>query len=172
MTSNIGAQSIDKMEQMGFNTSKEKNDEYNLVKEKVMASLKDFFRPEFMNRVDEIILFDILSQEAIRKIVDIQMNLIQERLKDKEISLDIKNSVWDYLSKEGYNPQYGARPLKRLIQNKILNPIASLIISQGILKGGIVTIDVKNKELTFDVKKGKKGMIIERELIQTGRTLV
>ncbi len=172
MTSNIGAQFIDKMEQMGFNTSKEKSQEYNLVKEKVMASLKDFFRPEFMNRVDEIILFDILSQEAIRKIVDIQMNLVQERLKDKEISLDIKNSVWDYLAKEGYSPQYGARPLKRLIQNKILNPIATLIISQGILKGGTVTIDVKNKELTFDVKKGKKGMIIERELIRTENSLV
>ncbi len=165
MTSNIGAQFIDKMEQMGFSASKEKADEYNLVKEKVMSSLKDFFRPEFMNRVDEIILFDILGTDAMRKIVNIQMDLVKERLKDKEISLEIKNGVWEYLAKEGYNPQYGARPLKRLIQNKILNPIASLIISQGILKGGTVIIDVKNNELTFEVKKGKKGMIIERELV-------
>ena len=172
MTSNIGAQFIDKMEQIGFTTSKEKVNEYNLVKEKIMASLKDFFRPEFMNRVDEILIFDILSTEAIRKIVDLQMDLVRERLKSKEITLDIKNGVWDYLAKEGYNPQYGARPLKRLIQNKILNPIASLIISQGILKGGTVIIDVKNNELTFEVKKGKKGMIIERELISDGNLLV
>jgi ATP-dependent Clp protease ATP-binding subunit ClpB len=172
MTSNIGAQFIDKMEQIGFTTSKEKVNEYNLVKEKIMSSLKDFFRPEFMNRVDEILIFDILSADAIRKIVDIQMDMVRERLKAKEITLDIKNEVWQYLAKEGYNPQYGARPLKRLIQNKILNPIASLIISQGIMKGGAVIIGVKNSELTFEVKKGKKGMIIDRALIENESSLV
>ena len=73
----------------------------------------------------------------------------------------------DYLAKEGYNPQYGARPLKRLIQTKLLNPIASLIISEGILRGGTVIVDIKNNDISFDVKKGKKGMILERELVGT-----
>ncbi len=71
----------------------------------------------------------------------------------------------DYLAKEGYNPQYGARPLKRLIQNKILNPLANLIITKGIVKGGNVSIDVQNNELAFDVKKGKKGSLIGSNMV-------
>jgi ATP-dependent Clp protease ATP-binding subunit ClpB len=165
MTSNIGAQFIDRMEQIGFSTKEEKGNEYSLVKEKIFSSLKDFFRPEFMNRLDDVIIFDILSKEAIRKIVDIQIKQVEERLEAKEISLHISTKALDYLAKEGYNPQYGARPLKRLIQDKILNPIATQIISQGILKGGTVIIDIKNNNLTFEIKKGKKGMILERELV-------
>lgn len=163
MTSNIGAQYIDKMEQIGFTTSHAEKDEYNLVKEKVLVSLKDHFRPEFLNRVDDVIIFDILGQEEIRKIVDIQIKQVEERMNIKDIKLEISTDALEYLGKEGYNPQYGARPLKRLIQNKILNKIASLIISQEIVRGGIVSVGIKNKELTFDVKKGKRGSIIERD---------
>ena len=166
MTSNIGAQFIDKMEQIGFTAKDEKNNEYNLVKEKVFASLKDFFRPEFMNRLDDVIIFDILSREAIRKIVNIQIDLVKERLTSKEITMQISEGALEYLAKEGYNPQYGARPLKRLIQDKILNQIASAIISQKILKGGTVIVDVKNNELTFEIKKGRKGLIVEREIFE------
>ena len=79
--------------------------------------------------------------------------------------MQISEKAQEYLAKEGYNPKYGARPLKRLIQDKILNHIASLIISQGILKGGTVSVDIKNNELTFDVKKGKRGSIVEKELL-------
>lgn len=165
MTSNIGAQFIDKMEQIGFSTSENKNDEYNLVKEKVMTSMKDFFRPEFINRLDDIVIFDILSPLAIRKIVDIQVGQVKERLLSKNINMDIKDGVLDYLSKKGYNPQYGARPLKRLIQTKILNPIASLMISQGISSGGTIIIGVKNNEFTFDVKKGKRNGNLVKEPI-------
>jgi len=155
MTSNIGAQFIDKMEQIGFTTSNEKINEYLLVKEKVLSSLKDYFRPEFLNRLDDTIIFDILTPEAIRKIVDIQISQVKERLSEKKIELQISVSALEYLAKEGYNPQYGARPLRRLIQTKILNPVASLIISQGIKSGGTVTIGLKNNEFTFEVKKGK-----------------
>ncbi|MFA6430754.1 MAG: AAA family ATPase [Candidatus Paceibacterota bacterium] len=156
MTSNIGAQYIDKMEQIGFATTNGKNDEYVLVKEKVSASLKDYFRPEFLNRLDDVIIFDILSPEAIRKIVDIQIDEIRNRLENKLIKLEVSDLALEYLSKEGYNPQYGARPLRRLIQTKILNPVASMIISKEINKNGVVSIGVKNNELTFDIKKGKK----------------
>jgi ATP-dependent Clp protease ATP-binding subunit ClpB len=166
MTSNIGAQFIDKMEQIGFATSNGGREEYNLVKEKVLISLKDHFRPEFLNRLDDVVVFDILTQEAIRKIVDIQIDQIRERMAIKDIKLEISNDALLYLSKEGYNPQYGARPLKRLIQEKILNKIASLIISQEIVKGGIVSVGLKDGLLTFDIKKGKKGMIIEKDFIK------
>lgn len=158
MTSNIGAQYIDKMEQIGFrdNVAME-NGDYQNVKNKVMASLKDYFRPEFLNRLDDIIIFDILSHEAINEIVKIQIEIVKERLLAKDIKMEIVPETLSYLAKEGYNPHYGARPLKRLIQNKILNPIASLMISRGITKGDSVMINMKGEEFTFDVKKGKKG---------------
>lgn len=166
MTSNIGAQYIDKMEKMGFGERGD-NNSYNDVKDKVMEAMKDYFRPEFLNRIDDIILFDVLSIEAIRQIVKIQIDLVRERLMVKEINLELSDEALEYLAKEGYSPQYGARSLKRIIQNKILNPIASLIIDKGIMKGGTVSVSLKNNELVFDVKKGRKGAIIEPSILNT-----
>jgi ATP-dependent Clp protease ATP-binding subunit ClpA len=171
MTSNIGAQYIDKMEKLGFGERGSEKETYSDVKEKVMETMKDFFRPEFLNRVDDIIIFDVLPMEAIREIVKIQIDLVRERLAVKDISLELTDEAYEYLAKEGYNPQYGARPLKRLIQNKILNPIASLIISKGILKGGAVYISVIKgsanvaDDLDFEVKKGRRGAIIEASML-------
>ncbi len=167
MTSNIGAQYIDKMEKMGFGERGNEEGDYANAKDKIMEAMKDFFRPEFLNRVDDVIIFDILPMKAIREIVKIQIDLVRERLVAKEISLELSDEVYEYLAKEGYNPQFGARPLKRVIQNKILNPIASLIISKSILKGGIVSVSLKNNELVFDIKKGRKGAIIEAPIIET-----
>ena len=165
MTSNIGAQYIQRMEHMGFNAgSGEKSaDEmdkasYTEVKGKVMESLRDYFRPEFLNRVDDIILFDILSKEAIEKIVTIQVQVIVDRLHAKDINLVVAPEVSAYLAKEGYNPQYGARPLKRLIQTKILTHVASLMISQGITKGGTVNVSMKDKEIVITALKKKRGL--------------
>ncbi len=166
MTSNIGAQYIQKMESFGFSNTPEgeKKDNYDNAKTKVMDTLKDYFRPEFLNRLDDIILFDILSKESIEKIVKIQVDAVIDRLRTKDIILSVSDEVLSYLSKEGYNPQYGARPLKRLIQNKILTPVASLMISQGITKGGTIHVGVKKDikgttvpEFTFDVKNKRKG---------------
>lgn len=156
LTSNIGAQYIDKMEKIGFTSDSTDKSKYNDVKGKVMESLKDYFRPEFLNRLDSIILFDVLSQESIKEIVKIQVDQVIKRLEEKEIKLEIAPTVLEYLAKEGYNPQYGARPLKRLIQEKILTPVAGFMISQGVGKGGAISVGVKNGEFTFDVKKGKK----------------
>ena len=156
LTSNIGAQYIDKMQRIGFGGQDNAKEEYEDVKGKVAESLKDFFRPEFINRLDDIVIFDILSREAIEEIVRIQVDLVKDRLAQKDIILEIPAQVLSYLAKEGYNPQYGARPLKRLIQSKILTPVASLIISRGVLKGGTITVGVKNGEFAFDVKKPKR----------------
>jgi len=167
MTSNIGAQYIDKMEKLGFSDRGAEGDEYSNVKDRVMEAMKDFFKPEFLNRIDDIVIFDVLPIDAIREIVKIQIDLVRERLAFKEISLELTDDAYEYLAKEGYSPQYGARPLKRLIQNKILNPIASLIISKGIMKGGIVSVSIKNNELVFDVKRGRRGAIIEASMLDT-----
>jgi ATP-dependent Clp protease ATP-binding subunit ClpB len=156
MTSNIGAQHIERMEKLGFTRDTDDRDVHNYVeaKEKIMSSLKDYFRPEFLNRLDDTIIFDILSPEAIKEIVKIQVEQVVKRLAEKHITLSISSSVYDYLAKEGYNPQYGARPLKRLIQNKILTPVANLLISQSVSNGGTIEVNVRSKEA-----KKEKGMI-------------
>ncbi|MBI2096377.1 MAG: AAA family ATPase [Candidatus Taylorbacteria bacterium] len=164
MTSNIGAQFIDKMEKIGFTTSSSTKHDYEEAKGKVQAALKNYFNPEFLNRVDDIIIFNILSPEAVRQIVEIQMAQIKERLVGKEIRLEITPAVIELLAKEGYDPHYGARPLKRVIQNKILTPIANLMISNGVMKGGSIAVDVKGGILDFDVKKGRKGSILTQEV--------
>jgi ATP-dependent Clp protease ATP-binding subunit ClpC len=163
MTSNIGAQYIDKMQSIGFAHGKEADD-YTAVKEKVMDALKDFFRPEFLNRIDDIVMFDILSKDAIKEIVKIQVDQVIERLKQKEIKLVLTEDAYNYIAEEGYNPQYGARPLRRLIQNKILTSVANMMISQGVSRGGVIVVGLKDKQFVFDVKKGKKGKNLKNEM--------
>ncbi|MFA6251037.1 MAG: AAA family ATPase [Candidatus Paceibacterota bacterium] len=154
LTSNIGSQLIEKMESLGF-TNNSKVDEYLATKDKILDALKDHFRPEFLNRLDDIIVFDILSPEVIRSIVDIKIKIIRERLLGKGIELDISDEALTYLAKEGYNPHYGARPLGRLIQDKILNPVATFIISRGVKKGDTVYVTMKENEMVIEMKKIK-----------------
>ncbi|HVS79802.1 MAG TPA: AAA family ATPase, partial [Candidatus Paceibacterota bacterium] len=165
LTSNIGAQYIDKMQKIGFALGDKDKQNYEEMKDKVMEALKNHFRPEFLNRLDDIVLFDALSKDAVKEIVKIQIGLVKERLTQKEISLEVTPDALDLLAEKGYDPQFGARPLKRLIQTKILNPVASLIISKGIAKGGMVSVGTKNGEFTFDVKKGRRGALIAENLI-------
>lgn len=153
MTSNIGAEHIDRMSTFGFSEARDDKAQYTQAKDKVIDSLKSYFRPEFLNRLDEIIIFDILSPETIRSIVEMQVAEVQARLAQKDIKLTVTTDVYDYLAKEGYDPRFGARPLKRVIQSKILTPIASQMVDQGMLKGGTVKVSMKKDELFFDVKK-------------------
>ena len=155
MTSNIGAQYIDKMQSIGFSKGEKEN--YEEVKEKVLSTLKEHFRPEFLNRLDDLIVFDVLSKDAIKEIVKIQVEVVKKRLREKEIELSVGDNVVQLLADEGYNPQYGARPLKRLIQDKILNPVATMMIGNKVLSGGTIAVDVVDKQFTFDVKKSGRS---------------
>ncbi|MDD3662872.1 MAG: AAA family ATPase [Candidatus Pacebacteria bacterium] len=161
LTSNIGSQFIEKMESLGFSNKTDKED-YQDVKDKVISNLKDHFRPEFLNRLDEIIVFDVLPPEVIRQIVDMKIQTIRERLFLKGIDLEISNDALSYLAEEGYDPHYGARPLNRLIQNKILNKVASFIISKGVKKGDIVQVGLKEKDLLIEMKKAKSKPTISK----------
>ncbi len=154
MTSNLGSQFIDKMESIGFSNNDTKQN-YEQTKEKVLKSLKDHFRPEFLNRIDETIVFDVLPESVIRSIVDIKIQVVRDRLLTKDIELEVSDEALAYLAKEGYDPHYGARPLNRLIQNKILNPVASFIIGKGVKKGDVVYVTMKDKELNIEMKKKK-----------------
>ncbi|KKS85741.1 MAG: ATP-dependent chaperone ClpB [Parcubacteria group bacterium GW2011_GWA2_43_11] len=155
LTSNIGAQYIDRMSRMGFNIDTTEVGDYEHAKSKVMDSLKDFFRPEFLNRLDDIILFNILTPEVVSEIAKLQINIVVKRLAQKEINLSVGKDVLEWLAKEGYDPHYGARPMKRLIQNKILTPVASMIVTNGVREGGAIAVSMKNTEVVFDVKKGR-----------------
>lgn len=164
LTSNIGSQFIEKMETLGF-TNNTKKEEYEQTKDKVLESLKDYFRPEFLNRLDDVLVFDTLSMENIRKIVDLRINIITKRLLGKGILLDIDEKVLDYIAKEGYDPHYGARPISRLIQDKILNPIAGLIIKNS--TGKIKTVYVYlNEDGNISVDANKKDLKTKKKLIK------
>lgn len=152
MTSNIGANHIQNMETIGFsaNTS---DDVYGQAKERVMDAMKGHFRPEFLNRLDDIVIFDVLSRKNIRRIVEMRVKEVVKRLEKKEIKLIIGKKVLDYLADKGFDPHYGARPLNRLIQNSILNEIAMKMVSNEILAGDTAIVDIKEDKPSVRVKK-------------------
>jgi len=153
LTSNIGAEFMDRAANIGFTGDKDEAAQFAQMKDKVMGSLKEHFRPEFLNRLDDIIIFEPLSKDALADIVENQVREVVERLGGKRINLSLTPEVRSWLAEKGYNPQYGARPLKRAIQDHILTPIASLMVGQGIMEGGTVAVSLKNGQLAFDVKK-------------------
>jgi ATP-dependent Clp protease ATP-binding subunit ClpB len=153
MTSNIGAEHISQMSNFGFADDHGEAAQFVQAKDKVMDSLKQYFRPEFLNRLDEVIVFDLLSAESLAEIVDIQVKDVTERLAKKEITLSVNKDVRAYLAQKGYDPKYGARPLRRLIQSQILTPVANMMVGEGMLQGGTVKVSVKNGELDFSIKK-------------------
>ncbi|MEX2052526.1 MAG: AAA family ATPase [Candidatus Paceibacterota bacterium] len=154
LTSNIGSQFIEKMESIGFSNSGALQD-YSRMKEKVLESLKDHFRPEFINRLDEIVVFDILSPEAIKEIVNIRVKVVKDRLLAKGIEFKISEEALSHLASVGYDPHYGARPLNRIIQSKILNPAAAYIIGNNVKKGDTVSVILKGGDLVIQNERGK-----------------
>ncbi|HNP96287.1 MAG TPA: type VI secretion system ATPase TssH, partial [Cyclobacteriaceae bacterium] len=119
------------------------------TKEKVVDLLKKSVRPEFINRIDDIIMFRPLSKADVRKIVGIQFGLIQKRLDETGIKVDISEAALDRLAQLGFDPQYGARPLKRVLQREILNELSKQILAGKIHKDSIIYIDLKN-EVEFE----------------------
>ncbi len=152
LTSNVGSKYIDKMKTLGFSHG-DKKDEYEQAKGKVREQLKDEFRPEFLNRLDDVIIFNVLSEEAVRQIVDIRLEEVLERLEKKDLTLVVEDPVYDYLADEGYDPQYGARPLNRVIENEILTPVANLMVDRGVFEGGEVVVKRDDNGLAFEVTK-------------------
>ena len=134
MTSNVGASMITSTQKLGFSVAgDEKKDKYEKLKDTVMEELKKAFRPEFLNRIDDIIVFAHLSKEEIREIVDLMLKDLFKRLDERELTIEVGDDVKDYLAKEGYSEAYGARPLRRVIQKKIEDVLAEEILT-GIYK--------------------------------------
>jgi ATP-dependent Clp protease ATP-binding subunit ClpC len=145
MTSNVGGEYFYEMSLgLGFkgdakDAGKAKEENF---REKAMAALRETFKPEFLNRLDEIIVFNALTPKHIARIVDIQLEEVRERLKAKRITLLVKPDAKEALSKQGFDPEYGARPLKRLIQKLVVDPLADKIIRGEIKHGKKVTVSV------------------------------
>ena len=152
MTSNIGASVI----QDNFAKLTDEN-EFDVVedtREQVLETLRRTLRPEFLNRIDEIIMFRPLSRGQMRKIVSIQFKQIQNRLADSGITLDATPDALDFLSEQGYDPQYGARPLKRVMQKLILNALSKDILSNKVTKDSVVQMSVENEHIVFENLEG------------------
>ncbi|MSU54616.1 MAG: AAA family ATPase [Candidatus Staskawiczbacteria bacterium] len=150
MTSNIGSDFINKMSAIGF-SSQQDLAERESMKDKVMASLKDQFRPEFLNRIDEVVIFNYLKTDEIKTIVDLELSKVEKRLKAKEISIKISEKAKEFLLKEGFDANLGARPLKRVIQRLILDPLSIKIVTSEISEGSRVLIDEKDGQIVFEL---------------------
>lgn len=120
-----------------------------------MEALKEHFRPEFLNRIDEIIMFHPLEEMQIRSIVDLQIERVQQRLWDKHITIDISARAKDWLGKKGFDPELGARPLKRVLQSELLDELAMQIIEGKINEGDTVKVDVDKEKLVIGKKRAE-----------------
>jgi ATP-dependent Clp protease ATP-binding subunit ClpB len=150
MTSNIGSQWIIELG--------EKDEEE--MRKRISQSLKNQFKPEFLNRVDDIIIFHRLSVVQIKEIVKIQLEKLRNILSSKKLKLDITDRAQELLAKEGFDPAYGARPLKRVIQNEVQNILAMKILNGEIKEGDKVTIDVTGPEgRKLDFKKESQSLV-------------
>ncbi len=151
MTSNIGARDIIKAAPLGFTPRNEESGTLtpSEMKKTVMDKLKKTFRPEFLNRIDEIVIFNSLSQEELRKIVEIQLEILKERLAEKKLKVIFSEKSIDYLAKQGYDPVYGARPLKRTIQKLVENSLSLKLLDGTYLEGDEIYIDTDKNELIF-----------------------
>ncbi len=156
MTSNVGASMITTTSKLGFSTSDdESKDKYEKLKETVSEEMKKAFRPEFLNRIDETIVFAHLKQEEIRQIVDLMLKDLFKRLAERELSVEVTDEVKDHLAKNGYSEAYGARPLRRLIQRKIEDMLAEEILSGKYSAGDTIVIKLVDDKIAFE-KKAKR----------------
>ena len=153
MTSNAGAQAIVEPKQLGFISQKDEKKDYEKMKSGVMEEVRRLFKPEFLNRIDEIMVFHTLNKEEIRKIVLLLLKSLEKRCEEQmDIHLNVTNSAVDYIAEAGFDAKYGARPLRRAIQSKIEDRLASELLEGKIRRGDIVQVQYRNKEIRFIVK--------------------
>ena len=160
MTSNVGANLIERSGTIGFKVREEEEDEvvnYEQMKERVLDELKRTFRPEFLNRVDEIIVFHPLSQNDLQEIIELMLKNLRSQLAEQGLQLEITSAAKEKIYKEGYDPLFGARPLRRAIQRLVENPMAEEILRGNFQEGDQVIVDLENDELKFSKGKDKTG---------------
>lgn len=163
LTSNIGSMHIQELleersKRRGIHWSVETDNEKEL-KDKIMHDMKAFFRPEFLNRIDETVIFNPLSEELLKQIVDIQVERMKKYLHEKKLDIMLTESAKEYIAKIGYDPVYGARPLKRSIQKEILNPLALKLLNGTFKEGDTIEVDCVNDQIAFNKLEVSEAVI-------------
>jgi ATP-dependent Clp protease ATP-binding subunit ClpC len=161
MTSNVGAEQITRDMNLGFamkeDEEKSKAREYDRMREKVTAQLKQTFRPEFLNRIDAVVVFHALAKEQIRQIVELELDRVRKQLSEQEIELEVTEAAMDLLGDRGYDHTYGARPLRRIIQNLIEDPLAEGVLDSRFQAGSTVRVDVEDDLLKLELASAERA---------------
>ena len=159
MTSNIGAEMIRRQSSLGFTLQRDEKEteerNYEDMRKKLLESLRKVFRPEFINRLDGVIVFHPLNREHIRRIVNLELEKVAERMKEHNIALSASDAALEYLASEGYNPEMGARPLRRVIQDKVEDRLSDAVLAHDFSEGDSVLVDI-NKDNEIVLKRNKK----------------
>jgi len=155
MTSNIGAEMLKKQGSIGFRSSEKEEETHKDMRSRLLEAVKKVFKPEFLNRVDDIVVFRSLTKKDLQKIVDLELKEVQERLKEQDIKLELTAKAKDFLIEKGFDKTFGARPLKRVIQRFLEDPLAEDIISGKLKGGGNSKADVKGDHLEFSFVPAK-----------------
>jgi ATP-dependent Clp protease ATP-binding subunit ClpC len=160
MTSNLGSKAITDRAALGFGTGDEvdSQESYNQMRSRVMSEVKEFFRPEFLNRLDDIIVFHQHTKENIYKIAELKLKELAERLRERQIFITVTEEAKELLIKEGYDPKYGARPLVRTLERLIENPISDKILEGEFSKGDQIIIDAKDGQICFTKSQMSSGL--------------
>ena len=154
MTSNVGSDLIRKDSRFGFNTAsddaKTAEQQYQRMRDKVTDEMKRIFRPEFLNRIDQSVVFHSLAEDHIRKIVDLELHDVRENLRGKEITLEVTQALLDHLGEDGFDPVFGARPLRRVIQNQVEDRLSDSLLEGEFEEGDTIRLDFTDGEVTAE----------------------
>ena len=159
MTSNLGSRSIQEDKTVGF--AADLADQNRLNKERVQAATKQFFRPEFLNRIDETVVFDSLSKPELRQIVSLMTKKLENRLAKQDITLKLSSSALDVLAKDGFDPEMGARPLRRTIQTELEDQIAENVISGDLAAGQTIKVGSQKGKLKFKIENNRPKSLVK-----------
>jgi ATP-dependent Clp protease ATP-binding subunit ClpC len=176
MTSNVGADVIGRSTALGFgrsrDTAQSEREAYNDMKDKVLGELKRIFRPEFLNRVDGTVVFHALNREQISEIVDLEIAKVCLRLEEHELSLRLTDASRAYLAEKGYDPDHGARPLRRVIQTEVEDALSERVLAGDFAHGDLVIVDVRDEQLVFYLEEDQAGRpVAEMENGEASSTL-
>jgi ATP-dependent Clp protease ATP-binding subunit ClpC len=150
MTSNLGTRDIQKGTTLGFSPGGDAEVTYEKMKDRVMEELKRSFRPEFLNRIDEVIVFHSLSREHVKMIVDLMIRRVEEQLQSKDVDIELTDRAKEVLAEKGYDPALGARPLRRTIQRMVEDPLSEKLLYKEFTAGQTIIVDARDGEVVFE----------------------
>jgi ATP-dependent Clp protease ATP-binding subunit ClpC len=161
LTSNVGAEQIKRQTSLGFMAMQQDIADNEGIKGKIHEAAKKFFKPEFLNRLDDLVVFRLLEKTQLNQIVDLEVSKVVTRLKKKNIHITLDDSAREFLMKEGYDPQYGARPMRRAVEKHIEDPLAEHLLRGDVREGDIVKVsfDEEQKRLKFAAEKPEEAPV-------------